>query len=59
MGAAEVVGGCEDVERGGEVRIEEVLAAEVVFVGNDVGFGVQVEEGGDGGGVDVGVDGCA
>lgn len=39
--------------------VEEVLPAEVIFVGDDVGFGVQVEEGGDGGGVDVGVDGCA
>lgn len=41
------------------MRVEEVLATEVVFVGYDVGFGVQVEKGGDGGGVDVGVDGCA
>lgn len=59
LGAAKIVGGGEDAERGGEVRVEEVLAAEVVFVGDDVGFGVQVEEGGDGGGVDIGVDGCA
>lgn len=57
--AADVIGGGEDAERRGEVCVEEVLPAEVIFVSDDIGFGVQVEEGGDGGGVDVGVDGCA
>lgn len=54
--AREVVGGGECGEGTGEVRVEEVLAAEVVFVGDDVGFGVEVEVGGDRGCVDVGVD---
>lgn len=40
LGAAEIVGGGEDAERRGEVSIEEVLPAKVVFVGDDISFGV-------------------
>lgn len=58
-GPREGVGGGEGAEGRGEVGVEEVVAAEVVGVGAAVGLGVEVEVGGDGGGVDVCVDCCA